>query len=428
MPSVTVVGAQWGDEGKAGIVDLLSADAAWVVRFQGGPNAGHTVVAGGKTFKLHLTPSGIVREGGPRCLIGQGVVVDPEVLFRELDELEERGIDTSGRVFVSERAHFILPYHRLLDALRETKGDSSIGTTRRGIGPCYADKVSYRGIRVGDILDREYFEERLEAELKARNVLIREVYDGEPLDFAEMRDLFRAHRERLEPMIVDGSETLLDALDRGEPILYEGAQGFLLDNDCGTYPFVTGSNSSTLGLPAGAGVPPSRIGRVIGIAKAYCTRVGDGPFITEDFGQSGEKIRELGTEFGTTTGRPRRCGWFDAVAVRYAARVSGFDELAITKLDILSGMETLEFATAYEWDDGTTATTFPARISRLKTAKPVYRELPGFAEDITGIRRFEDLPTSARDYLDALEAEVGVPVRIISVGPDRDQVIRRDDS
>ena len=243
-----------------------------------------------------------------------------------------------------------------------------------------------------------------------------------------MRDLYRGWRDRLSAMIVDGSETLLDALDAGESILYEGAQGFLLDNDCGTYPFVTGSNASTLGLPAGAGVPPKRIGQVIGIAKAYCTRVGDGPFTTEDFGEDGDRIREFGNEFGTTTGRPRRCGWFDAVAVRYAARVSGFDELAITKLDILSGMETLKFATSYEWEDGTTATTFPARIARLTAAKPVYREFPGFAEDITGVRRFEDLPLNARDYMDALEAEVGVPVRLISVGPDRDQVIRRADS
>jgi adenylosuccinate synthase len=423
MPSVCVVGAQWGDEGKAGIVDLLSVDADWVVRFQGGANAGHTVVVGEETFKLHLVPSGIVREGGPKCLIGQGVVVDPEVLFTELDELEARGVATEGRIFVSDRAHLLMPYHRVLDGLREDIKEGSIGTTRRGIGPCYADKVSYRGIRVADLLDPAWFDERLRGEVAARNRVITQVFGADPLDYDEMRDLFAAHRMRLEPMVIDGVRALGEAYELDEKILYEGAQGLLLDVDNGTYPYVTGSNASVLGLPSGAGIPPRRIGRAIGVSKAYCTRVGDGPFPTEDHGAEGEEIRRRGNEYGTTTGRPRRCGWFDAVAGRYAAQVSGFDELAITKLDILSGIEVLKLAVAYE-HEGRRITTFPARLRVLEEAEPVYESFPGFEEDLGSARTFDDLPATAKDYLKAIEDLVGVPIRIVSVGPERDQVVR----
>ena len=425
MSIVCVVGAQWGDEGKAGIIDLLGTDAAWVVRFQGGPNAGHTVVVGDEVFKLHLVPSGIVREN-VRCLVGQGVVVDPEVLFREVDMLEARGVSTAGRLFLADRAHLILPYHRVLDGLKESSStDRKIGTTRKGIGPCYADKVSYRGIRVGDLMDPICFEERLRAETKARNRLITEIYGAEPLDVEEMLSTFAGYRERLTGIVVDGSRTLLDADDGGEKILMEGAQGFMLDVDAGTYPYVTGSNASTSGIASGAGIPPRRLDRAIGVSKAYCTRVGEGPFPTEDHGPLGEKMREKGNEFGTTTGRPRRCGWFDAVAARYEVRVSGLDDLAITKLDILAGLETIRVGVAYE-EGGRRIDYFPADIALLSRAKPVYRDFPGFETDITGVRRLDDLPAKAREYLDALEDLVGVPIRIVSVGPERSQVIRRD--
>ncbi len=424
MPTVCVVGAQWGDEGKAGIVDALGAAADWVVRFQGGPNAGHTVVVGEDTFKLHLLPSGLVRER-PRCLVAQGVVVDPEVFFRELDELERRGVDTKGRIFVADRAHLILPYHRLLDGLTETRASVPIGTTRKGIGPCYADKVSYRGIRIADLMDREWFETRLEGEVAARNELLRKVYGAEPLDPAEVRDVLLAYRERFAPLVVDGAEVLAEALDRGEEVLFEGAQGFLLDVDAGTYPFVTGSNASVLGLCAGAGIPPRRVDRVVGVAKAYCTRVGGGPFPTEDPGPDGEHLRSFGKEYGTTTGRPRRCGWFDAVALRYAASVSGFDELVITKLDILSGLPVIRVATAYE-HRGRRITRFPAAVRVLSEAVPVYREFPGFEGDLGGVRSFEDLPPRAREYLAALEDLVEVPIRTVGVGPERDQLVRKE--
>ena len=424
MPTVAVVGAQWGDEGKAGIVDLLAADADWVVRFQGGPNAGHTVVVGESTFKLHLVPSGMVRPE-PRCLIAQGVVLDPTVLFHEMEMLEAAGVRTTGRLSVSDRAHLIMPWHRILDGLRETRDSHRIGTTRRGIGPCYADKVSYRGLRIADLMEREWFEERVRVEVAQRNVLLSRVYDEPEMDVESILAEFAGWRERLRPLVTDGGLLLAEALAAGETVLFEGAQGFLLDVDAGTYPFVTGSNASPSGIPAGAGIPPRAVGRTIGIAKAYCTRVGDGPFPTEDHGETGEAIRQAGREFGTTTGRPRRCGWFDAVAVRYAHRASGYDELAITKLDILAGLPVLRLGVAYE-RAGRQFTEVPACANVLEECEVVYEEFPGFTEDITGIRRFEDLPGPARDFLCAIEDRVGVPVRIVSVGPERDQVIRRD--
>jgi adenylosuccinate synthase len=424
MPSVCVVGAQWGDEGKASVVDLLAADADWVVRFQGGPNAGHTVVVGEETFKLHLVPSGIVRPD-LRCLIGQGVVADLDVLFEEIEMLEGRGVSSEGRLFISDRAHLILPYHRLLDGLKENRSGLKIGTTRRGIGPCYSDKHAYRGIRVADLMDPPWFEERLKEEVAARNVLLTKVYGEPELDLEEMLGTYERHRERLAPMVIDGSTALSESLDRGERGLFEGAQGFLLAVDPGTYPFVTGSNSSVLGLPAGAGVAHSRIDRVVGISKAYCTRVGEGPFPTEEHGPIGELIRKRGGEFGTTTGRPRRCGWFDAVAVRHAATTSGFDELAITKLDVLTGIPLLKVAVAYE-HEGRRITSFPASVRALMEAKPVYEELPGFTGEIGDARTIDDLPSEAVSYLGSLEDIVGTPIRVVGVGPERTQVVRRD--
>ncbi len=422
MVTVCVVGAQWGDEGKAKIVDLLAGEADWVVRFQGGPNAGHTVVVGGETFRLHLVPSGMVRPG-LRCLIAQGVVVDPETLFAEADALAARGHPFEGRLFVSDRAHLLLPYHRLLDGLKETTGAHPTGTTRKGIGPCYADKVSYRGIRVADLMDPPYFESRLGVELQARNEILTRVYGQPPLSFDAVAADFAHWRERLRPMVVDGVSVLNEAIERGERVVFEGAQGFMLDVDAGTYPFVTGSNASVLGLPSGAGISPRRIGHVVGVAKAYCTRVGEGPFPTEDLGPDGARIRERGREFGTTTGRPRRCGWFDAVALRYAARVSGFDELSITKLDVLGGFPVLRVAVAYEIH-GRRTESFPASVRDLIAARPVYREFPGFSADLGAVRSRDGLPAEARVYIDALQDMVGVPVRTVSIGPERDQTLR----
>jgi adenylosuccinate synthase len=424
MPNICVVGAQWGDEGKAGIVDLMAAGASWVVRFQGGSNAGHTVVVGEETFKLHLVPSGIVRKE-VKCLVGQGVVVDLEVLFGEADMLEARGVRSEGRLFISDRTHLILPYHRVLDGLKESSTKRKIGTTLKGIGPCYADKVSYRGIRVADLMDPEFFRDRLAARVESVNTLIEKVYGGTPVNFEEIHETYCRYRERLAPMVADGVEVLHAAHEAGEKVLFEGAQGFLLDVDAGTYPYVTGSNASTFGLSGGAGIPPRNLDRAVGISKAYCTRVGEGPFPTEDKGAYGDLIRERGKEFGTTTGRPRRCGWFDAVAVRYAAKASGFDDLAVTKLDILSGVDPIKVAVAYDFA-GRRIEAFPADLRTLQGAVPVYRDFPGFTEDITGARRFEDLPKTAQDYLKALEELIGVPIRIVSVGPEREQVILRD--
>ena len=300
-----------------------------------------------------------------------------------------------------------------------------IGTTRRGIGPCYADKHSYRGIRVADLMDPAWFEERLRAEVASRNVLLTKVHGEPEIDATEVLETFARHRERLAPMVVDGVDVMAGALERGDDIVFEGAQGFLLDVDLGTYPFVTGSNSSVLGLPAGAAVPLRSVDRIVGISKAYCTRVGEGPFPTEDHGPQGDRIRERGGEFGTTTGRPRRCGWFDAVAVRFAALASGFDELAITKLDILAGVPTLKVATAYE-HEGRRITSFPADLKTLEGATPVYEEFPGFEDDIEEARTFDDLPAEARSYVLAMEKIIEVPIRVVSVGPEREQIIRRD--
>jgi adenylosuccinate synthase len=426
MPTTCVIGAQRGDEGKARVVDLLADDADVIVRFQGGSNAGHTVMFGGETYRLHLVPSGIFRQG-KTCVVAHGVVVDLEILFGEIDDLVRRGHAVTGsNLMISDRAQLVMPWHKILDQAREkAAGAGKMGTTGRGIGPCYADKVSYRGIRVCDLYEPEWFEERLRQNLAEKNPVLERVYGERPLDLATIRDQYLAFAERVRPLVGDAVGFLHDAVASGKKVLFEGAQAALLDVDVGVYPYVTASNSSALGVSAGTGLPPHAIHRVIGCAKAYATHVGSGPFPTEDHGDEGQRMRDVGREYGTTTGRPRRCGWFDAVAVKFAVRCNGIDALAFVKLDVLRGFPTLRICTAYDLPSGRT-TQLPASAAAVARAKPVYRELPGFAEDISHVRRFEDLPANAQAFIRAIETECGVPVCLVSVGPSREQVIRLD--
>jgi adenylosuccinate synthase len=419
--NLAVLGAQWGDEGKGKIVDLLTPGFSMVARFQGGHNAGHTVYINGAKFILRLVPSGILHPG-VTCVIGNGVVVDPEALFAELDELERNGIETRGRVVVSDKAHLILPYHRDLDLLSEARrGERKIGTTSRGIGPAYEDKIARRGIRVGDLIDPKGLEENVRDNVTARNRLVQD----NTMDWKPVLTQLLKHAERMRPMIRDVSVMLSEATRAGTTILFEGAQGTLLDIDHGTYPFVTSSNASIGGVCTGLGIPPKAIGHVLGVAKAYTTRVGEGPFPTELFGEMGNRLRETGSEYGAVTGRPRRCGWYDAVAVRYAARINGLDGLALTKLDVLDGLDRIEICTAYRL--GTrTLTEFPTDVGQLAQCEPVYESLPGWAAPTKGIRRFEALPEAARRYIARLEEVSGVRAAIVSTGSERDDTIVRD--
>jgi adenylosuccinate synthase len=424
MPATCVVGAQWGDEGKARIVDLLSADADYVVRYQGGANTGHTVVVNGVTVKLHLIPVGVLREG---CVsvVGNGCVLDLKVLFEEFAMLERTGYAVEpARLRISDRAHLVLPYHRALDAAYETaRGAGKIGTTGRGIGPCYADKVAYMGIRVADLFDDESLEKRLRTSCGEKNRLLAAL-GAPPVDADAVLGELRDARERVRPFVEDTAHLLRGALKAGKRLLCEGAQAVMLDVDHGSYPFVSASNASVLGVPAGSGIPPRAIGRTICVAKAYATRVGEGPFPTEESGPDGETIRKRGREFGTTTGRPRRCGWFDAVAVRYATALCDADEIALTKLDILSGIRSLRIAVGYEVG-GRRLDRFPADLATLTKARPVYREFPGFEGDLSACRTLADLPAAARSFVDAIANEAGAPVRIVSVGADRAQYLTR---
>ena len=423
MATTCVLGAQWGDEGKARVVDLLADTADVVVRYQGGGNAGHTVVHEGQTYRLHLIPSGILRPHA-RCVVAHGVVVDCELMLREIAELRERGVTVGDNLIVSNRAHVVMPWHKRLDQVRErAAGARAHGTTGRGIGPCYADKVSYRGIRFGDLFDDAWLAERVQMNIDEKNRLLADIYGQEPLDVGQICDEYRRHAERLAPFVGDAVTFLHDAIDAGKEILFEGAQGVLLDVDLGSYPYVTGSNSCALGVPSGTGVPPRALDRVIGVAKAYMTRVGAGPFPTEDHGEDGQRLRDVGREFGTTTGRPRRCGWFDAVAMRYSVRSNGIDEVVMVKLDVLRGFEKLRVCTAYETDSGRTE-EMPATAPGLAKVRPVYVDLPGFDEDVTGARRPEDLPRAALDFLALLEEQSGAPITQVSVGPSREQIVR----
>jgi adenylosuccinate synthase len=422
MSATVVLGLAWGDEGKGRVCDALAGDAKYVARYSGGNNAGHTIRVGKEEFVVHLIPSGIVREGVV-CTIGNGVVVNPEVLAEEVAALERRGIEVRDRLKVDGRAHLILPYHIHLDGYREKAlGKAKIGTTNRGIGPTYEDKVARVGIRVQDIFDEGILEQKLKAALREKNAVITNIYDEEPYEADELAAYLFSFRELLEPMMADTGALLREVIGRGELVLLEGAQATLLDNDFGTYPFVTSSNPSVGGVCVGAGIPPGLLGEVIGVTKAYATRVGDGPFPTELFDEIGETLRRVGNEYGATTGRPRRCGWLDLVAVKYSASINGIDGLALTMLDVLSAVEEVKVCVGYEiegeWMDG-----FPMHQTDLHHARPVYRSFPGWGVDVTGCRRREELPEEARDFVGFIEAELGVPLCMISVGPERDQAI-----
>jgi adenylosuccinate synthase len=420
--NLAVLGAQWGDEGKGKIVDLLTPRFSIVARYQGGHNAGHTVYVNGRKFVLHLIPSGILHDG-VTCLIGNGVVVDPTALFAEVDELAGLGVEVDGRLLVSDRAHVILPYHRELDVLSEARrGERRIGTTSRGIGPAYEDKIARRGIRVCDLLNPSVLEEGVRENVKARNRVIKDT----TLDWRQVYDQCLAHGQRLAPWVVDASVYLNRAIGDGRSVMFEGAQGTLLDIDHGTYPFVTSSNASVGGVSTGLGVPPRAVGVVLGVVKAYTTRVGEGPLPTELTGELGNRLRESGQEYGASTGRPRRCGWFDAVAVRFAARVNGLDHLALTKLDVLDGLPSISICVGYTCG-GATLTEFPADLTRLAGCEPVYQEMPGWSTPTRGATSYDALPSEARAYIARLEEVTGVPASIVSTGSDRSETILRTD-
>ena len=424
MPVLSVIGAQWGDEGKGKILDLIASKADVVVRYQGGANAGHTVVVGQEKFVFNLLPSGILHPG-KKNVIANGMVLDTAQLLTEIDGFQKRGIDLSGRLFVSAAAHLVFPYHKAIDRASEgVKGGTRIGTTGRGIGPCYADKIARVGLRVGDLYDAARFAARLEANVREKNTLLKALYCAEPLDYAAMLAEYRGYAARLKPYVADTFHLLRDCLDAGQYVFIEGAQGMQLDIDFGTYPFVTSSNSSALGLTAGTGIAPKRVGEVLGVAKAYTTRVGEGPFPTELPDAEAQHLRERGGEFGAVTGRPRRCGWFDGVAARFAVQVNGVDSLALTKLDTLSGYDQLRVCTGYEID-GHVTDRFPVGVTTLDKVKPRYETLAGWKEEVSGVRRVDDLPAAAREYVDFLEDFLRVRATILSVGPARDQTIFR---
>jgi adenylosuccinate synthase len=422
--NIAVLGAQWGDEGKGKIVDMLTPHFAAVARYQGGHNAGHTVYVDGKKFVLHLIPSGILHQG-VTCVIGNGVVIDPQALFKEVDELSRLGISVDGRLMVSEKAHVILPYHRELDVLSEARrGERKIGTTSRGIGPAYEDKIGRRGIRVCDLLgDRHALAEEVRENVSARNRIIRE----STLDWKPLFDQVVADGERMRPWVGDVSLFLHRLIKEDKPVMFEGAQATLLDIDHGTYPFVTSSNASVGGVCTGLGLPPRAIGGVLGVAKAYTTRVGEGPLPTELSGELADRLRESGQEYGASTGRPRRCGWFDAVVVRYSARINGLDAVALTKLDVLDGLPEVLICTGYRTSGGT-ITEFPADLRVLAGAEAIYERMPGWTSPTKGATRFADLPSEAQRYVRKLEELTGVACAIVSTGSDRRETIIQDGS
>jgi adenylosuccinate synthase len=422
--NIAVLGAQWGDEGKGKIVDMLTPHFAAVARYQGGHNAGHTVYVEGKKFVLHLIPSGILHPG-VTCIIGNGVVIDPQALFREVDELARMGIDVGGRLMVSEKAHLILPYHRELDVLSEARrGERKIGTTSRGIGPSYEDKIGRRGIRVCDLLgDRQALAEEVRENVSARNRIIRE----STLDWKPLFDQLVSDGERMRPWVGDVSLFLHRLMKEEKSVMFEGAQATLLDIDHGTYPFVTSSNATVGGVCTGLGLPPRAIGGVLGVAKAYTTRVGEGPLPTELSGQLADRLRESGQEYGASTGRPRRCGWYDAVVVRYSARINGLDAIALTKLDVLDGLPEVLICSGYRTGSGVIS-EFPADLRVLNGAEPIYERMPGWTSPTKGVRRFEDLPSEAQRYVRKLEELTGVACAIVSTGSDRSETIIKNGS
>lgn len=419
MSTVVVVGTQWGDEGKGKITDYLAESADVVARYQGGNNAGHTILIDGKKFKLSLIPSGVFYKD-KTCVIGNGMVVNPAALIEEINYIHDNGFSTNNLV-ISDRAHVIMPYHMVLDALEEDrKGPNKIGTTRKGIGPCYMDKAARNGIRIADLMDAEEFELKLRHLVKEKNQVITQVYGGEALDVEEILTQYLEYAEVIRKYVRDTSVVLNDAIDENQKVLFEGAQGVMLDIDQGTYPFVTSSNPSAGGVCIGSGVGPSKIQQVIGVAKSYTTRVGDGPFPTELDNEIGEYIREKGHEYGTVTGRARRVGWFDSVVVRHARRVSGITGLSLNSLDVLSGLETVKICTAYKFR-GEEITHYPASLKMLAECEAIYEELPGWSEDITGAKTLEDLPENTRRYVERVSELTGIPIAIFSVGRNREQ-------
>lgn len=425
MSSVILIGTQWGDEGKGKITDYLCSEAEVVVRYQGGNNAGHTVIVGDEEYKLHLIPSGIIYEGS-MCMIGNGVVVDPKVLLEEIEYLKNKGIlATPKNLKISNHAHIIMPYHRMLDELEEEKRVVKIGTTKRGIGPCYVDKIARDGIRFCDLINIENFKQRLFKNIDAKNEIFTKLYDLEPsrlLSKEAVLEEFLGYRELLLSYIDDTSFLLDTALTEGKKVLFEGAQGTLLDIDHGTYPFVTSSNPTAGYASVGTGIGPTKINHVLGISKAYLTRVGEGPFPTELFDEAGEHLGTVGHEFGTTTGRPRRCGWFDSVLLNYSTRINGMTHLAITKLDVLDQLETIKICTSYEID-GKITKIFPADLEALAKATPIYEEVPGWMTSTKGITEFNKLPELAQSYIKRIEELLKVKVAIVAVGPKRDETI-----
>lgn len=423
MSTMVIVGSQWGDEGKGKVIDFLARKADMVVRGQGGNNAGHTVVVGDKKFSLHLIPSGILNENAIN-IIGNGVVFDPIGFFAEIEKLAKDGIDVS-KIKVSDRAHVIFPYHKEIDALsEEQRGDDKIGTTKKGIGPCYMDKVERSGIRVGDMLEVEFFEKTLRANIERKNAIITKIYGGEPVDADAIVTEYVALAERLRPYVIDASLEVYDAIQADKNILFEGAQGAMLDVDLGTYPYVTSSHPTASGFPVGVGIGPGNLKEVLGITKAYTTRVGMGPFVTEQDNEIGNAIRIKGNEFGTTTGRARRCGWFDAVVLKYSARINGMTSQALMLLDVLGDFDEIQICSGYKYN-GEVTTNYPASLHVLEKCEAVYETVPGWKTDISAAKTYEELPVNAQKYIERIEVLTGVPVSIVSVGPRRDQTIVR---
>ncbi|MBD2860695.1 MULTISPECIES: adenylosuccinate synthase [Paenibacillus] len=419
MSTVVVVGSQWGDEGKGKITDFLAESAEVVARYQGGNNAGHTILIEDKKYKLHLIPSGIFYTN-KICVIGNGMVINPAALIEEIQYIHDNGF-TTDNLRISDRAHVIMPYHLLIDGLEEDrKGANKIGTTRKGIGPCYMDKAARNGIRIADLMDAEEFERKLRHLVAEKNTLIEQVYGGQGLEVESILKEYLGYAEFLRKYVTDTSVVLNDAIDQGKRVLFEGAQGVMLDIDQGTYPFVTSSNPTAGGVCIGSGVGPTKIHQIIGVAKAYTTRVGDGPFPTELNNETGDWIREKGNEYGTTTGRPRRVGWFDSVVVRHARRVSGITGLSLNSIDVLSGLDMVKICTHYEYR-GEKIDYYPASLKMLSECTAVYEELPGWKEDISGAKSLEDLPEAARHYVERVSQLSGIPISIFSVGRNREQ-------
>lgn len=418
MNVTVLVGSQWGDEGKGKIVDILSEKVDIVARYQGGANAGHTVEIGDKQFILHLIPSGILREN-VLCVIGNGVVIDPSALLQEIELLEKNNIKVNDRLFISHNAHLIMPYHKLLDSISES-GENKIGTTGRGIGPCYIDKYARKGIKIVDLLNRKVLEEKIRLNLKEKNNLLKKVYNHDELDVEAIIKEYQEFDKTIDKYVKDVPSFLNNAINEGKSVLMEGAQGALLDVDHGTYPYVTSSSPTSGGACIGTGIPPNKITQIVGIVKAYTTRVGNGPFPTELVDEVGERLRKAGAEYGATTGRPRRCGWFDASLVKYSAMINGIDYVAITKLDVLSIFDEIKVCTGYEVD-GKRLKSFPTDVNKLVDVKPVYETLPGWKKDISGCKSYSDLPEETKNYLSFLSESAGIKINIISVGPKRTQ-------